>query len=126
MMQIRRPADLKFEHRSVAVAGRKKFLRRVLWYAITGFLFIISSLFLGALGYRILENISWVDAFYNASMILTGMGPAIELHTDKSKIFVTLYSIYSGVTFLTAVGVMLAPLFHRVLHKLLAPIEHNQ
>jgi hypothetical protein len=35
-----------------------------------------------------------------------------------AKVFATLYSIYSGVAFLTAVGVIFAPLIHRFLHFL--------
>ena len=112
-----------FEHHTNAIATRKRFYRRAAVYMLWGLSFILISLFLGALGYRYFENINWTDAFYNASMILTGMGPAIELHSDDSKIFVTVYSIYSGVAFLTAVGVIFAPLFHRILHKLLSPIE---
>lgn len=112
-----------FEHKSSEVVSRKVFFRRLFYYALTGFMLILLSLCFGAVGYKILEHISWVDAFYNAAMILTGMGPALELHSPTSKIFVTVYSVYSGVAFLTAIGVIFAPLFHRLLHKLLAPIE---
>jgi putative effector of murein hydrolase len=115
-----------FEHHTSSLVSRRRFYRRVANYALLGILFIVISLLIGAIGYRYYENVSWVDAFYNASMILTGMGPAIALHSDASKIFVTIYSIYSGVAFLTAVGVIFAPLFHRGLHRVLAPIEKNE
>lgn len=112
-----------FEHKSSPLAPKARYRRRLVKYALSGLLFIFFSLFIGAAGYRISLGVSWVDAFYNASMILTGMGPAIALHTNGSKIFVTLYSIYSGVAFLTAVGVIFAPLLHRWLHKLHAPLQ---
>jgi len=38
-------------------------------------------------GYRGFEGLSWVDAFLNAAMILSGMGPAAELHTTEGKVF---------------------------------------
>lgn len=114
-----------FEHKSSPLAPRVKFRRRLLTYAFSGIAFILFSLFVGATGYKILLHITWVDAFYNASMILTGMGPAIELHDDAAKVFVTIYSIYSGVAFLTAVGVIFAPLLHRWLHMLHAPLQDN-
>jgi hypothetical protein len=114
-----------FESRNSPITSRQKYHRRILWYAVYGILFILFSLFIGAIGYRIILNVSWVDAFYNASMILTGMGPAIELQQENAKIFVTIYSIYSGVAFLTAVGVIFAPLLHRWLHKLHAPLQEN-
>jgi hypothetical protein len=115
-----------FENKRSPLSSRAKYRKRILAYSLYGVVFIFFSLFLGALGYKIILGVSWVDAFYNASMILTGMGPAIELKNDTSKIFVTIYSIYSGVAFLTAVGVIFAPLLHRWLHKLHAPLQENQ
>ena len=64
-----------------------------------------------------------MDAFYNASMILTGMGPVAVLNSDDAKIFATVYSIYSGVAFLTSVGVMFSPLVHRLFHRLHIDID---
>ena len=116
--------SLGFENRRIPLASRRKFLKRLARYFLAGCLFILFSLYVGAVGYRYYVNLSWVDAFYNASMILTGMGPAVDLQTDSSKIFVTVYSIYSGVAFLTSVGVIFAPLIHRLLHKLHAPIDN--
>lgn len=111
-----------FEHKTRPLAPRKVFRRRLARYVLAGSGFIFASLFLGAVGYRILVHLDWVDAFYNASMILTGMGPAVELKTDSAKIFVTIYSVYSGVAFLTSVGVIFAPLIHRWLHRWHAPL----
>lgn len=115
----------EFENKRKPLSTKGNFRKRIFAYAVYGIMFIFFSLALGATGYKFLLGISWVDAFYNASMILTGMGPAIELKDDASKIFVTFYSIYSGVAFLTAVGVIFAPLLHRLLHKLHAPLQEN-
>jgi hypothetical protein len=60
----------------------------------------------------------WVDAFLNAAMILGGMGPVAELRTTGGKLFAGGYSLFSGVVFLVVVGVMFAPLAHRLLHRL--------
>ncbi len=75
------------------------------------------SLGIGMAGYKITEGMGWVDAFYNASMILGGMGPANELHTDAGKIFASLYALYSGLFVIAVMGILLAPVFHRQLHK---------
>lgn len=109
---------IRFEHRKKPLARRGVFVARMAWFSLFGFAFIFFSLFLGAIGYRYYADLNWVDSFYNASMILTGMGPAIELKTDGAKEFATLYSIYSGVAFLTSVGVIFAPLIHRLFHML--------
>jgi hypothetical protein len=80
--------------------------------------FICFSLVLGISGYYFIGDLNFVDAFLNASMILTGMGPVDKLSNPNAKIFASLYSIYSGVAFLTAVGVLLAPAIHSLTKKL--------
>ena len=51
-------------------------------------------------------------------MILTGMGPIGSVESDSGKIFSALYAIYSGVTFLSVMGIFFAPIVHRFLHVL--------
>lgn len=115
----------RFEHKSEPLLSSQGFTKRLAWYTFFGLLFIFFSLLIGAVGYRYFAHLGWVDAFYNASMICAGMGPVAELKTDNAKIFATIYSIYSGVAFLTSVGVIFAPMVHRLLHNLHAPTEEN-
>jgi hypothetical protein len=49
-------------------------------------------------------------------MILGGMGPVNPLQTIPGKVFASFYALYSGIVLLASVGVLAAPLFHRVLH----------
>ena len=77
-----------------------------------------AALVVGMIGYRVTEGMSWVDSYLNAAMILGGMGPVGELHTRAGKIFAGTYAIFAGVIFLVMVGVILAPVAHRVLHRL--------
>jgi hypothetical protein len=78
---------------------------------------VVLSLFVGMLGYHALEGMEWIDAFVNASMILSGMGPVGELHTRAGKVFAGLYALYSGFALLTIAAVLLAPVIHRFLHR---------
>jgi hypothetical protein len=82
------------------------------------FLFICVGLGIGILGYHYLANIAWLDALHNASMILSGMGPVVEIKTVAGKLFSSFYAIFSGITFLTSVGFLTAPAVHRFFHKL--------
>ena len=75
------------------------------------------SLALGILGYHFIAGFNWVDSLLNASMILTGMGPVGALNTDSAKIFASAYALFSGLIFISATGILLTPIFHRVLHK---------
>ena len=76
-----------------------------------------SSLGLGVLGYHVTAGLNWIDSLLNASMILTGMGPVNPLTSTAAKLFASAYALFSGVVFITATGILLAPIFHRVLHR---------
>lgn len=78
---------------------------------------VVLSLFVGMLGYHALEGMPWIDAFVNASMILSGMGPVGELHTRGGKLFAGFYALYSGLALLTIAAILLAPVIHRFLHR---------
>jgi len=75
------------------------------------------SLGLGLLGYHFIAGLNWVDSLLNAAMILTGMGPVDALTSDAAKLFASAYALFSGVVFITATGILIAPIFHRVLHR---------
>lgn len=55
---------------------------------------------------------------YDTSMILTGMEPTAQLATGEVKIFVSFYALYSGVAFVSTMGVFFAPFAHRLMHIL--------
>ena len=79
--------------------------------------FVALSLLIGIAGYHYLEQLPWLDAFLDASMILGGMGPVRPPVTPGGKLFAGLYALYAGLVFLVTVGVILAPVLHRALHK---------
>jgi hypothetical protein len=106
-----------YEHHKQPLASRKVFARRLGLNATIGFVLLGFSLVIGMLGYHFLERLSWIDSLLNASMILGGMGPVNPLKTDSGKIFASFYAIYSGVILLASVGILIAPIFHRFLHR---------
>ncbi len=75
------------------------------------------SLGIGILGYHFIAGFNWMDSLLNAAMILTGMGPGNTLNSDTAKLFASAYALFSGVVFRSATGILLAPIFHRVLHR---------
>jgi hypothetical protein len=105
-----------FEQHHEPLAARATFLRRVARNAGLAGALILGSLALGTLGYHLTEGLPWVDALLNASMLLGGMGPVSALRTTGGKLFASFYALFSGIVFLVAVGVLLAPLLHRFLH----------
>ena len=75
-------------------------------------------LLIGVFGYHYWGGASWLDSIHNASMILSGMGPVVEIKSDAGKIFSSFYALFSGVVFITNIGVILAPVLHRMYHRL--------
>ena len=80
-------------------------------------LLIALSLWGGMAGYHYFEKMEWIDAFANASMILSGMGPFGELKTSGGKLFAGFYALYSGLALIAVVGILFAPIVHRALHR---------
>jgi hypothetical protein len=94
---------------------RAAFVRRAGGFLLFGLGGLVLSLALGAAGYRWVAGLSWVDAVFNAAMILTGMGPADPMPTSTAKIFASLYAIYAGLAWTALTGVILYPFIHRML-----------
>src|SRR5579872_7342063 len=106
-----------YEHRTDSLLPRRAFLARLATSVGIGLLLVAICLGIGMAGYHYFENLSWVDAFANASMILSGMGPMATLQTNSGKIFAGCYALFSGLAFITIIGIVLAPVAHRFLHK---------
>jgi hypothetical protein len=117
MLFKKRMKENMFEHYKEPILSQKEFIRRFIRHFCIGFGLIIIALGIGAIGYHFTENLSWLDSFLNASMILTGMGPVNQMQTDAGKIFATVYALFSGVAFLTMAAILFAPVLHRFLHK---------
>jgi len=107
-----------YEHHRQPLLPRHKFYHRLARNTAFSLGLIALALALGTAGYHVFCELPGDDAFMNASMILTGMGPVNPLHGTTAKVFASFYAIASGVLFPTTIGIMLAPVLHRFLHKL--------
>jgi hypothetical protein len=105
------------EHHTKPLLPFGLFIVRLLRYAGFALLLIGFSLSIGVVGYHYFNELPWLDALLNASMILTGMGPVDPMKNDAAKWFASGYAIFSGVAFLSTVAVFLTPLVHRFLHR---------
>ena len=106
-----------YERRFQPLLPRKAFARRLRRSAIAFALLLACALSVGVLGYHFVAHLAWIDALLNASMILSGMGPVNPLSGDAAKVFASAYAIFSGVVFIAGIGVMVAPVAHRFLHR---------
>ncbi|MFC5457611.1 hypothetical protein [Prosthecobacter fluviatilis] len=105
-----------FESRTDPLASRWVFVRRVLKFATIASAVCGVALGIGILGYHCIAGFSWIDSLLNASMILGGMGPMGDLPSDAAKVFASFYALFSGLVFISVMGIVLAPAAHRALH----------
>ncbi len=109
---------MKLENKNQNVAPLGQFFLRLSKYSLFALFLISISLGIGTLGYHFFNKTSWIDSFYMASMILTGMGPVSEMKNDNAKLFSSFYALYGGVAFLSITAVFFSPIIHRLLHIL--------
>jgi hypothetical protein len=108
---------LGYESKHQSLISRQAFIRRLARNFTAAMVLIGVSLIGGMIGYHYLEGMGWIDAFANASMILSGMGPLGTLQTWGGKLFAGLYALYSGLALVLATGIVFAPVVHRMLHR---------
>lgn len=106
-----------FETRSKPLLPRPSYYARLARSAAIGLAVIAFALGAGMLGYHHFEGMPWIDAFANAAMILSGMGPLATLTTAKGKLFAGFYALFSGLVFVVVMGIVFAPVVHRFMHR---------
>ncbi len=107
-----------YENKKDQLASQQIFYSRIIKNVLFASGILAICLLFGVLGYHYTANISWLDALHNASMILSGMGPVVTIETVSGKLFSSFYALFSGVVFITNVGIILAPAAHRLFHSL--------
>ena len=107
-----------YENKRQPLASRNIFLGRIIKNFIFALIIILICLMIGVFGYHYIAHIAWLDSLHNGSMILAGMGPVVNIENVAGKWFSSFYALFSGVAFITNIGVLLAPLIHRFFHQL--------
>jgi len=110
-----------YEHRKEPLVSNYEFYLRLFKHLCFAVFLIALSLLIGMCGYHYLGKLSWIDAFVDASMILSGMGPVSPLINNAVKLFAGFYAIYSGLLFISLIALILIPIVHRILHKFHIP-----
>jgi len=106
-----------FESKQQGVLPLRKFVRRMVRCLMFAIGILAVALAIGVVGYHVFAALPWLDAFLNAAMILTGMGPVNPLTSAGAKLFASVYALFSGLVFVSVITIALTPVFHRILHK---------
>lgn len=107
-----------YESVSENLLSKKKFIVRMVWHALMVAALMALSLGIGVTGFVLLEDRSKTEAFLHASYIISGFGLVEMPGTTAGKVFAGFYGMYVSLFFLVAVSVVLAPVMHRILHRL--------
>ena len=109
-------STLLFERKHQPLLPLRSFFTRMMGSLGLGVTLITASLFMGMAGYHVFEDMDWVNAFVNAAMILSSMGPVSPMHTNAGMWFAGFYALYSGLALMFILGIVFAPIIHRFLH----------
>ncbi|HXL55450.1 MAG TPA: hypothetical protein VN958_04285 [Chitinophagaceae bacterium] len=107
-----------YEHKRQPLAPVAIYYKRLFVNFLYMIFFLSICLCAGTIGYHYIAHAEWIDAFHNASMILAGMGPVIDISSVSGKLFSSFYALFSGVAFITNIGFFMAPAVHRFFHRL--------
>jgi hypothetical protein len=110
-----------YEKKHEPIAHINQLYKRLIKSVLVTALVLSIWLIVGVVGYKVTCHFSWIDSLLNASMILSGMGPTSTIETNIGKVFASFYAIFSGVIFITSVGVLLSPILHRIMHQFHLP-----
>jgi hypothetical protein len=78
---------------------------------------LAGALGIGVLGFQLVAGIGWLNSLHNAALVLAGLGTVNATDAGAVKVFTAAYALFSNLVFIGVTGILLAPVFHRVLHK---------
>jgi len=106
-----------YERRTDPMLPRSRFLRRLAMHSLVALAVVAVSLVLGTIGYHGFAREAWIDAFLNSSMLLGGMGQVGDVTTVPGKLFAAFFALYAGLMLIGVTTLLLAPVIHRILHR---------
>ena len=106
-----------YERSSQRPLSRAAFIRRLAGHFGIVVIVLLGSLGLGVAGFMGFEGLPVEDAFLHSASLLGGLGLVQTPGSLHGKLFAGIYALYAGLVFVAVVGVMLAPVVHRILHK---------
>ncbi|NDD81474.1 MAG: hypothetical protein EBZ53_02725 [Verrucomicrobia bacterium] len=111
---------MPFEHHRQPVAPHHVFIWRILSHFGIAMAILGVTLLIGVLGYTRIGHLSWPDAVVESAMLMGGMGPVYgqELPNTAAKLFSAGYALFCGLVLIALFGIILAPVFHRIVHRL--------
>lgn len=115
---MRIPEIVALERLSEPLASGRVFAGRLFKFMAFGVLMVSITLWSGMAGFHYLEHLAWLDAFVNATMIMSGMGVVVLPTSDVGKLFAGSYALFCGLVLIVATAIAFTPVIHRFLHRM--------
>ena len=112
-----------FEHVKQDVISFKQFIIRLFRFFILSTFFLLIGLVPGIIGFLFIEDLLFIEACINALSLLGGLDSPYPLISHLGKVFTAIYSVFIETVFLLASATLLAPIIHRIIHKMHAPLN---
>lgn len=106
-----------YESKGDPLLPQRTFLKRIFRHLFYAVLILLGILILGVVGNLLFEPLSLHDAMFNIALTMTGSAPLLLPQSAGGKVFFSLYGILAGPIFMATIGLLIAPLLHRILHK---------
>jgi len=107
-----------YEPKHTRPISTRYFARRMFAHFCVSQAMVLSALLLGMIGFHVTDGLRWLDSFVEASMLLGGMGPVHAPVSVAGKLFAGSYALLCGLLFIVVAGLIIAPVVHRILHRL--------
>lgn len=107
-----------YENKNQKLISRQAFIKRVAWHVLAAVLMIGGTLTIGVLGHIFFEEIDVHSAFLNTALIMGGIGTTVMPASVAGKLFFSFFGMFVGLLFAAVVGVVMAPVIHRIVHHM--------
>ncbi|EJJ3932101.1 hypothetical protein VQZ80_004647 [Salmonella enterica] len=94
-----------------------KFLLRVGRFALRAAGIFLLGIIPGIIGFMMTEGLSFAEAALNAVSMAGSQGVHFPPVSTGGKYFIALYGFYLQAVFFVALGVLISPFVHRIIHR---------
>ena len=106
-----------YESKNEPLLPIKHFTWRLFLHVLCALLVMVFTLIIGVIAHLLFEPISWHDAVLNTAFIVSGIGPFFYPETVAGKVMLAGYGMLVSLVFMASLGIILAPVAHRIIHK---------
>lgn len=106
-----------FEHFKQELLSFEKFILRLVRFYFIATALLVLSLIPGVIGFIWIGELDSQKAFINSISMLGTLSPPYVLQAQNGQIFTAIYGLFSQTVFLLSLGLLVAPVIHRVFHK---------